>query len=89
MNIRNKQKLENKYSGMTDLRNFFITVKDNSGKADAFSLLIWFAVRDPVDDILEHLDTVQVSSKTRIIGFIKISLVKDIHTYVSTIFALC
>ena len=29
-----------------------------------FSVLPWFAVRDDVEDIFKHLDTVQVSQKT-------------------------
>jgi hypothetical protein len=32
---------------------------------DVPSLLFWFAVLDPGEDILEHLDTVKVSEKTR------------------------
>ena len=33
----------------------------------AFSLLLWFAVLDDVEDILEHLDTVQVSERKKAI----------------------
>ena len=43
------------------------------------SLLLWFAVCDHVEDIFEHLDTVQVSEKIRESIFIKILLVKVIH----------
>ena len=45
----------------------------------AFSLLLWFAVLDDVEDILEHLDTVQVSENTRESVLIKILVVKEIH----------
>jgi hypothetical protein len=45
----------------------------------AFSLLLWFAVLDDVEDILEYLDTVQVSENTRESVLIKILVVKEIH----------
>ena len=40
------------------------------------SLLLCFAVRDGVEDILEHIDTVQVSKKTGELVFIKNIVVK-------------
>ena len=47
------------------------------------SLLLWFAVCDDVEDILEQQDTVQVSEKTGESVFIKILLATDIcSTYV-------
>ena len=46
------------------------------------SLLLWFAVHDHVEDILEHLDTVQVSEETRE-GLTKYCCIQDIYlTYV-------
>ena len=61
---------------------------DHNNVADViFALLLWCAVIDHVDDILEHLDTGQVSEKTRKSVCIKILWVTDIHsTYFSTIF---
>ena len=46
----------------TTKRNF----KDNNAADGVFSLLLWFAVLDDVEDILEDLDTVQANDK---IGF--------------------
>ena len=55
-------------------------VKDNYNNG-IFSLFLWFAVRDHVEDFLEHLDSVLVSQG---ISFTTISLVKD--NYLSYMF---
>ena len=41
--------------------------------------LYWFAVHDHLEDILEHLDTFQVSETRRELVLIKLWLVKDIY----------
>ena len=86
LNIRNKLKMESKYS-LISLKQLdetsppsSIVNGDHNNVADViFALLLWCAVIDHVDDILEHLDTVQVSVKTRESVFSKMLLAKEIH----------
>ena len=65
LNKINKQQLENEYvciNKADKLQSLHLLSKMIIADG-VFSLLPWFAVLDHKEDILEHLDTVQVSQK--------------------------
>ena len=70
MNIKNKNKLDNKLSSTRERLKEETsppssTVKSSNVAYGIFSQLPSYAVINHVKDILEHHDTVQVSEKTR------------------------
>ena len=86
LNIRNKLKLESKCPLIslkqleeTSPPKSIVNGDHNNVADDVFALLLWCAVLDHVDDILEQLNTVQVSVKTRESVFSKMLSAKEIH----------